>query len=61
LTVNWKMYDGFDPTGKFWTDSNELLMLERELNTRREYNMLDHSSNISSNYFPITSAIAMRD
>lgn len=61
MTVNWKMYDGFDPNGKFWTDSNELLMLERELNTRREYEMKDHSSNISSNYFPITSAIAMRD
>lgn len=61
MTVNWKMYDGFDPNGKFWTDSNSLLMLERELNTRREYEMTDHSSNISSNYFPITSAIAMRD
>jgi hypothetical protein len=24
VTVNWKMYDGFDPKGQFWTDSNEL-------------------------------------
>jgi len=61
LIVNWKMYDGFDANGKFWTDSNSLMMMERELNTRKEYQMKDHSSNISSNYYPVTSAIAMRD
>ena len=61
LTVNWKMYDGFDPNGKFWTDSNGLMMMERELNVRHEYKMVDFSSNISSNYYPVTSAIAMRD
>jgi len=26
LIVQWKMYDGFDPDGKFWTDSNSLMM-----------------------------------
>jgi hypothetical protein len=24
VIVNWKMYDGFDPKGEFWTDSNGL-------------------------------------
>jgi hypothetical protein len=26
VTVNWKMFDNFDPKGQFWTDSNELEM-----------------------------------
>jgi hypothetical protein len=61
LTVNWRMFDGFDPDGKFWTDSNSLMMQERELNKRKDFKMVDLSSNISSNYYPVTSAIAMRD
>jgi hypothetical protein len=31
FTVNWKMFDGFDPKGKFYTDSNSLGMMEREI------------------------------
>lgn len=61
VIVNWKMYNSFDANGKFWTDSNSLLMMERDLNTRHEFKMNDQSSNISSNYYPVTSAIAMRD
>ena len=26
ITVNWKMYNGFDPLKTFWTDSNGLEM-----------------------------------
>lgn len=26
ISVNWKMYDGFDPKGEFYTDSNEFEM-----------------------------------
>jgi len=29
ITVNWKFYDGFDPKGEFWTDSNGLQMQKR--------------------------------
>ena len=29
ITVNWKMYDGFDPRGEFYTDSNGLEMQKR--------------------------------
>jgi hypothetical protein len=31
VTVNWKMFDNFDPKGQFWTDSNELEMQHRQL------------------------------
>jgi hypothetical protein len=27
VVVNWKMMNGFDPAGKFWTDSNGLEMI----------------------------------
>jgi hypothetical protein len=31
ISVNWKMYDGFDPQGEFFTDSNEKDMLKRNI------------------------------
>jgi hypothetical protein len=61
VTVHWKFYDGFDPKGKFWTDSNSLLMLERNLYHREAYTYVEKNNNISSNYYPVDSAIAMRD
>jgi hypothetical protein len=63
LTVNWQMLDGFDPKQKFWTDSNSLQMIERNLYKRGEPRWIieDQHSNISSNYYPVDSAIAMRD
>lgn len=27
ITVNWRMYDGFNPNGTFWTDSNGMRMV----------------------------------
>jgi len=56
VTVNWRLYDGFDANETFWTDSNGLEMQERHLNL-----MAVKSSNISANYFPITQAVATRD
>lgn len=62
MTVNWKMYNGFNNDGKFWTDSNSLQMMERERDYKPGYNYNDkHQANITSNYYPITSAIAMRN
>lgn len=29
VTVNFKLFDGFDPRGQFWTDSNGLEMQMR--------------------------------
>jgi hypothetical protein len=31
ISVNWKMYDGFDPKGEFYTDSNEFEMQKRTI------------------------------
>lgn len=31
ITVNFKMFDGFNPEGQFWTDANGLEMIPREI------------------------------
>jgi len=36
-------------------------MIERNVNSHEEYSYEDKYSNISANYYPVTSAIAMRD
>jgi len=59
VTVNWKMLD-FEANSTFWTDSNGLEMQERILNYRPSWNW-SGDQNISSNYYPVNSAIAMRD
>ena len=67
VTVNWKMYDGFDPMGEFFTDSNELEMQKRVINQKQfisenKFKNLDQrNSKIPRNYYPVDSAIAMRD
>jgi hypothetical protein len=67
VIVNFKMYDGFDPKGQFWTDSNSLEMQKRQvekiptpLKFLNDKNVTNYHM-ISGNYFPITSAIMMRD
>lgn len=69
VIVNWRLYDDFDPRGVFYTDSNAAEMVKREkyylkanmssLNLRQK----DHPNfqTISGNYYPVDSAIAMRD
>lgn len=63
VTVNWKMFDNFDSRGQFWTDSNELEMQSRRLD-KLEWLGTSNTSvveRIPKNYFPVDSAIAMRD
>lgn len=60
VTVNWRMYDGFDANGTFWTDSNGLEMQERHLN-HRDSHLANHIQNISANFYPVQGAIAIRD
>ncbi|KAG5887528.1 hypothetical protein JTB14_022140 [Gonioctena quinquepunctata] len=51
----------FNNTGVFYTDSNGREMIKRTRNERRGYTY-DHTVEpISSNYYPVTSRIAMRD
>ena len=46
----------------FYTDSNGLEMQERVLNSRPDYTLDAGDDNfIPSNYYPVTSAIAIRD
>jgi hypothetical protein len=60
VMINWK-FDDFEDGQKFWTDSNGLEMQERILNKRFSFN-LDTSGhqNVSWNFYPVNSAIAMR-
>ena len=53
VTVNWKMFNGFDSKKTFWTDSNSLEMEQR---TIRELQREDET--YAGNMYPITSAIS---
>lgn len=71
VTVNWKMFDDFDPKGEFWTDSNSMEMQRRSIqeNTKEgNWTFMNDQTNYNPNYwtisncfFPVTSALAMRD
>lgn len=61
VTINWK-FDDFEDGEQFWTDSNGLEM-QRRIKDERFSFKLDKSGhqNVSWNYYPVNSAIAMRD
>lgn len=67
LTVNWQFYNGFDPKGRFWTDSNALGMVKRHIQkVKTGYAPIDNSplpnyKTISANFYPVDSALCMRD
>jgi len=62
VTVNWKMFDDFDINKQFWTDSNGLEMQERKLNYNPRFPWpISDAQNVSSNYYPVDSAIAVKD
>lgn len=61
VVVNWKMFDKFDPKGEFWTDSNELEMQHRKIDEKEWYKVVSPLEKIPKNYYPVDSAIAMRD
>jgi alpha-mannosidase len=49
-------------SGEFFTDSNGLEMQQRKLNSRDGWSMThEPGMNITSNFYPVTSAIAIRD
>lgn len=60
--------NGFNNNGTFWTDSNALTMQQRKVNHRDSWDLMARDTpadkqkfNISTNYYPVDSAIAMRD
>lgn len=61
VTVNFKLFDGYDSNGTFFTDSNGLEMQERRINYNSAYNWSNDIQNISGNFYPVDSAIVMRD
>lgn len=68
VIVNWRLLNGFNNHGHFWTDSNALAMQERVFNYRDSWNFPERETdydkskfNISANYYPVDSAIATRD
>jgi len=60
VIVDWFFFDEFDTAGDIFVDSNGLEMIPKKLNYRREYKFTSNQT-ISSNYYPVTSAIAIRD
>ena len=59
VTVNWKL-DNFNNNRTFYTDSNGLEMQKRVLNWRQSYDFLSFEE-VSGNYYPINSALAIVD
>jgi len=58
--------ENFNNNNTFWTDSNELEMQERILNYRPTWDLVntnykDSLENVTANYYPINSAISMRE
>lgn len=64
VTVNFRALN-FDNKGVFYTDSNGLEMQRRELNYRPTWNISDNyadgNTNITANFYPVDSAISIRD
>lgn len=62
VVAKWKV-SNFDNNETFYTDSNGLEMQERILNYRPSWNfsenLADSNENITSNYYPINSAITI--
>ena len=54
------MLSNFSSGGLLYVDANGLEMQEKGLNERKEFN-LSTSNLIASNFYPITSAISIRD
>jgi hypothetical protein len=51
---------GVSNAGVFYTDSNGLAMQRREVGKRPSYYLVN-DINVQSNYYPVTTAIAIRD
>jgi hypothetical protein len=61
IVVDWHMLEGFNSAGKFWVDANGMQMVQKEINKRSEYSLEDKEQSVGSNFYPMTSAIAIKD
>jgi|TARA_B110000305_G_scaffold240656_1_gene311962 lysosomal alpha-mannosidase len=60
IVVDWYFYDHFDTAGDIFVDANGLEMINKKINWRKEFTY-NSNETISANYYPVTSAIAIRD
>jgi hypothetical protein len=60
VLVDWYFLDDFDTGGKLWVDANGLQMVDKKLFARKEYRY-NSTATVPANWYPITSAIAIRD
>jgi hypothetical protein len=60
IVVDWFLMDDFDTNKTFWVDANGLEMVKKQLYSRRDYNYTGNGT-VAGNYYPVTSAIAVRD
>jgi hypothetical protein len=60
VVVDWYFLDEFDTGDKLWIDTNGLEMVEKKNFYRRDYEYKLNNT-ISGNYYPMTSAIGIRD
>jgi hypothetical protein len=56
ITMNWKLLSGFETNKTFYTDGNGLQMSQKKI-----VKLGDERNTIANNFFPIASAIAVRD
>lgn len=60
VVVDWSLLDKFDTGKQLWVDANGLQMMHKKLNHRNEFNFTSNNT-VAANYYPMTSAIAVRD
>ena len=60
VVINWEFLDDFNTNSELWFDANGLKMIHKKFWHRDEFNQ-SQTENIASNFFPIQSAIAVRD
>ena len=59
VVVDWAFLDGFDTGGKMHVDANGLQMIDKKLNYRKEFPFRSNNT-VPANFYPITSAIAIK-
>ena len=57
--VDWEFED-FNTHGNVWYDANGLQMVHKQLWKRADFDF-SHTDNIASNFFPVQSAIVVKD
>lgn len=60
VVVDWYMLENFDSDKRFWADANGLEMVPQQLFQHRDYNYTSNNT-VSANFYPVTSAIAIKD